>query len=74
MRRWYSCSTQAWVCAVEQLQSEHWLAFEHGHEAALDLSPEDFLLAVLLGRLGEGRKVLDGEALEALLRFGTEHV
>jgi hypothetical protein len=59
--------------AVEQLESEHRLAFEHGHEAALDLSPEDFLFAVLLGRLGEGREVLDGEALEPFLRLGSEH-
>jgi hypothetical protein len=39
--------------AIEQLEGEHRLAFEHGHEAALDLSPEDFLLTALLGCLRE---------------------
>jgi hypothetical protein len=34
--------------AVEQLESEDWLAFEHGHEAALYLSPQDFRLVAWL--------------------------
>jgi hypothetical protein len=37
--------------AVEQLQGEVGLAFEHGHQPALDLGPKRFLLAVLLGAL-----------------------
>src|SRR5688572_6587965 len=59
--------------AVEQLEGELGHALEHGHETALDLSPEDFLLAVLLGGLRESGEVLDGQALEALLCLGGNH-
>ncbi len=58
---------------IEQLEGELLVALEHGHEAALDLRPEDLLLAVLLRCLRQRRVLLDGETLEPLARLGGNH-
>jgi hypothetical protein len=59
--------------SIEQLESELELAFEHRHEAALDLCPEDLLFSILLGACGQRRVLDDGEAFEALASFGGDH-
>jgi hypothetical protein len=58
---------------VEQLQGEHRLALEHGHEAVLDPGPEVLLLGVLLGAVGQGRVVQDAEPLQPLDHLGGGH-
>ena len=55
--------------AVEQLEGELGLALEHGHEAPLDLGPEDLLFPVLLWGCRQGDVLDDGEALEAFAGF-----
>ena len=59
--------------AVEELERELGLALEHGHEAPLDLGPEDLLFPILLGGCRQGDVLDDGEALEALLGFCGGH-
>ena len=58
---------------VEEVERQLGLAFQHGQEAAFNLSPEGFLFAVLLGRIGQRRVVNDAESLEAFDGFGGEH-
>ncbi len=58
---------------VEQLEREHRLALEHGHEPAFDLGPKHLLLGVLLGRLRQGEMLQDPETLEALGGLGGRH-
>ena len=58
---------------VEQVERELGLPLEHGQEAALDLSPERFLLSVLLRGVRQRRVVDDAEPLEPLDGLGGEH-
>ena len=58
---------------IEEIEREVGLAFEHGKEASLDLSPERLLLAVLLGRVRERHVMHDAETLEALGGLGGLH-
>src|SRR5271170_6249412 len=51
---------------VEQSQGEHRLAFEHGHESALDQGPEVLLFPVLLGRVRQRQILHDTEPLDPL--------
>ena len=49
---------------VEQREAEVGDAFEHGHQASFELAPEGLLLAVLIGRVRQGRVVDDAETGE----------
>jgi hypothetical protein len=58
---------------VEQGEAEIGDAFEHGHQASFELAPEGLLLAVLIGRVRQGRVVDHAEAGETAARLGGEH-
>ena len=54
---------------VEKRERQLGDAVEHVHQPTLERAPECFLLAILVGAVGEGRGVLDPQIEEALLAF-----
>ncbi len=58
---------------VEQSERQLGLPLEHGEKAPFDLSPEGFLLSVLLRRIRQRRVMHDPQALEPLNGLGGEH-
>ena len=49
------------------------LGFQHGEQPALDLYPEDLLLAVLMGAVGQGVLLEDGQPRKALDDLASLH-
>ena len=58
---------------VELLQGERLDALQHGHEAALDGSPPDLALTVLIGGHDERRRMNNAKPVQSLLDFAGHH-
>jgi len=60
-------------CAIEQLEDQLLLPFEHRQKTTLDLAPKRLLLRVLFRRVRERRVVHDAVPREPLCRLRREH-
>src|ERR1700687_1199773 len=58
---------------VEPAQGEIVDALEHGHQSALDRSPENLLLTVLIGRIRQRRLMKNAEPGETFADLGRRH-
>ena len=58
---------------VQKIQRQVSVIFQHRQQASLDLPPEGFLLAVLVGRVRQRCLVNNAQTLESLFGFGGDH-
>ena len=58
---------------VQLLQGEVRLTFEHGHQPGLELSPEAFLLGILVWAVGQGSLVQDAQTGQPLDELVGHH-
>src|SRR5215831_6089576 len=58
---------------VQGTEREIWPVIEHRHQPALDGAPERFLLAILVGRIGQRCLMQDPEPRQTLADLGRDH-